>query len=96
MLITHSHPDHFGAAERLRLAADADLVTADNFRTWFDLLEPDVDLEIESRFDGDRQAAAVTRGWRPLRPDGGRARPTVAVGWRDASPTDALGAVQGA
>ena len=62
VLITHSHPDHFGAAERLRLAADADLVTADNFRTWFDLLEPDVDIEIESRFDADRQAAAAAAG----------------------------------
>lgn len=62
VMITHSHPDHFGAAERLRLAADAELVTADNFRTWFDLFEPDVDLEIESRFDADRRAAAQQAG----------------------------------
>jgi glyoxylase-like metal-dependent hydrolase (beta-lactamase superfamily II) len=62
VLITHSHPDHFGTAERLRLAADADLVTADNFRTWFDLFEPDVDLEIESRFDTDRRAVAERAG----------------------------------
>lgn len=62
VLITHSHPDHFGAAERLRLAADAELVTADNFRTWFDLLEPDVNPEIESRFDADRRDAASAAG----------------------------------
>ncbi|MEL7208276.1 MAG: MBL fold metallo-hydrolase, partial [Actinomycetota bacterium] len=58
VLITHSHPDHFGLAQRLRDTADAQLVTADNFRTWFDLFEPDVDIEIESRFDADRRAAA--------------------------------------
>jgi glyoxylase-like metal-dependent hydrolase (beta-lactamase superfamily II) len=62
VLITHSHPDHFGGAERLRLAADAELVTADNFRTWFDLFEPDVDLEIESRFDGRLGAATEQAG----------------------------------
>jgi glyoxylase-like metal-dependent hydrolase (beta-lactamase superfamily II) len=62
VLITHSHPDHFGLAERLRLAADAELVTADNFRTWFDLLEPDVDIEIESRFSDERREAASNVG----------------------------------
>ena len=60
VLITHSHPDHFGAAERLRLTADAELVTADNFHTWFDLLEPDVDLELESRFATGRREAETS------------------------------------
>ena len=52
VFVTHSHPDHFGMAERLRLAADAELVTADNFRTWFDRLEPDVLEDPEPGADG--------------------------------------------
>ena len=35
VLVTHSHPDHFGCAGRLAAEADADLVTHSAFRTWF-------------------------------------------------------------
>jgi glyoxylase-like metal-dependent hydrolase (beta-lactamase superfamily II) len=42
VVVTHSHPDHFGSAERLRREADARLVTATDFRTFFDLMEPDL------------------------------------------------------
>jgi glyoxylase-like metal-dependent hydrolase (beta-lactamase superfamily II) len=35
VLITHSHPDHFGMAGRLAKEADADIVTHSAFRTWW-------------------------------------------------------------
>lgn len=37
VIVTHSHPDHFGSAGRLAHEAGADLVTERRFRTW---LEP--------------------------------------------------------
>jgi glyoxylase-like metal-dependent hydrolase (beta-lactamase superfamily II) len=36
VLVTHSHPDHFGSAGRLAHAADADLVAERRFHTWFE------------------------------------------------------------
>jgi glyoxylase-like metal-dependent hydrolase (beta-lactamase superfamily II) len=36
VVVTHSHPDHFGGAGRLREAAGADVVTASNFSVWWD------------------------------------------------------------
>src|SRR5262245_5483041 len=39
VIVTHSHPDHFGSAEKLRREAGGRLVTATDFRTFFDLLE---------------------------------------------------------
>lgn len=35
VVVTHSHPDHFGTAGRLAKAAGADLVTHSAFRTWW-------------------------------------------------------------
>lgn len=35
VVVTHSHPDHFGTAGRLAKAADAELVTHSAFRTWW-------------------------------------------------------------
>lgn len=36
VVVTHSHPDHFGGAGRLRDAYGADVLTHRSFRTWFD------------------------------------------------------------
>jgi glyoxylase-like metal-dependent hydrolase (beta-lactamase superfamily II) len=36
VLITHSHPDHFGSAGRLAHAANAEIVTERRFHTWFE------------------------------------------------------------
>ncbi|MHB8244067.1 MAG: MBL fold metallo-hydrolase [Acidimicrobiales bacterium] len=36
VVVTHSHPDHFGSAGRLAHAADADLVAQRRFHTWFE------------------------------------------------------------
>ncbi len=46
IIITHSHPDHFGGAARLRKETGADIITHESFRLWYDPTEPDdVDLE---------------------------------------------------
>ncbi len=36
VVVTHSHPDHFGSAGRLAHAAGADLVAERRFHTWFE------------------------------------------------------------
>jgi glyoxylase-like metal-dependent hydrolase (beta-lactamase superfamily II) len=44
VVITHSHPDHFGGAGRLRKETGADIVTDRRFHIWWDPNEPvDVD-----------------------------------------------------
>lgn len=46
VIVTHSHPDHYGGAERLRSESGADIITHRLFRTFFDPTEPpDVDAE---------------------------------------------------
>jgi glyoxylase-like metal-dependent hydrolase (beta-lactamase superfamily II) len=41
VLVTHSHPDHFGCAGRLATEADAQLVTHNNFRLFWNGNQPD-------------------------------------------------------
>lgn len=62
VIVTHSHPDHFGGAGRLRHESGADIVTSTRFRLMWDPAEPpDVDIEdlpeieqrIERRFPWD-------------------------------------------
>ena len=36
IVITHSHPDHFGGAARLRKETGADIITHQSFRLWYD------------------------------------------------------------
>ena len=46
MIVTHSHPDHYGGAERIRSESGADIITHRLFRTFYDPTEPpDVDAE---------------------------------------------------
>ncbi|MEO5974630.1 MAG: MBL fold metallo-hydrolase [Ilumatobacteraceae bacterium] len=47
IIITHSHPDHFGGAARLRKETGADIITHESFRLWYDPTEPD-DVDIEN------------------------------------------------
>ena len=55
IVVTHSHPDHFGGAARLRADSGAEIVTHRRFRVLWDPSEPpDVDL--------DTAAAALTSG----------------------------------
>lgn len=46
IIITHSHPDHFGLAHRIRKETDADIVTHRNFHVLWDPREPpDIDID---------------------------------------------------
>ena len=46
VIVTHSHPDHYGGAARLRAETGADIITHRLFRTFYDPTEPpDVDAE---------------------------------------------------
>ena len=46
VIVTHSHPDHYGGAARLRSESGADIITHRLFRTFYDPTEPpDVDAE---------------------------------------------------
>jgi glyoxylase-like metal-dependent hydrolase (beta-lactamase superfamily II) len=42
VVVTHSHPDHFGGAGLLARASSAPLVASDCFSTWWDAAEPDL------------------------------------------------------
>jgi glyoxylase-like metal-dependent hydrolase (beta-lactamase superfamily II) len=63
VVVTHSHPDHFGGAARLRDETGADIVTHESFTLWFD---PDL-------ADEDPETLAVTH---PEEDDGTIVRPT--------------------
>lgn len=39
VIVTHSHPGHFGAAGRIRAETGADAVTHDSLRMWWDAAE---------------------------------------------------------
>jgi glyoxylase-like metal-dependent hydrolase (beta-lactamase superfamily II) len=46
VIVTHSHPDHYGGAARIRSETGADIITHRLFRTFYDPTEPpDVDAE---------------------------------------------------
>ena len=73
VVVTHSHPDHFGGAMRLQHEAGADIVTHDSFRTMFDTAEFDDDedsgaLDLNSPED---RAAAMERYFSKPTPWGG-------------------------
>ncbi len=45
VIVTHSHPDHFGGAGRVRQEVGAELITHELFRTWWDPSEDETPLE---------------------------------------------------
>jgi glyoxylase-like metal-dependent hydrolase (beta-lactamase superfamily II) len=74
VIVTHSHPDHFGGAARLREETGADIVTHRDFRLWFDP-EPDAeDPETAAADDTPQQvlqgpwSRPVPWGGEPFRP----------------------------
>lgn len=73
VVVTHSHPDHFGGAQRLRHEAGADIVTHESFRTLFDYAvddsEDSADLSLNSF---DEQVEAIERYMSRPSPWGGR------------------------
>ena len=74
VVVTHSHPDHFGGAMRLRDESGADIVTHETFRTMFDRAElaeseDSADLDLNS---ADDRADAMERYLSQPTPWGGR------------------------
>src|SRR4051812_49881794 len=47
VVVTHSHPDHFGGAGKVRVETGAKVISSTTFRTWFDP-SPDVQEDPES------------------------------------------------
>jgi glyoxylase-like metal-dependent hydrolase (beta-lactamase superfamily II) len=58
VVVTHSHPDHFGGAGTLRVEAGADVITHRTFRTWFDTAEDEAIVD-----DDAPDAPAAVRPW---------------------------------
>ncbi|MFV0308302.1 MAG: MBL fold metallo-hydrolase [Desertimonas sp.] len=74
VVVTHSHPDHFGGATRLRDEAGAEIVTHESFRTLFDMVEL-LDQEDSSSLDlntAEGRDAAMERYFSTPTPWGGR------------------------
>jgi glyoxylase-like metal-dependent hydrolase (beta-lactamase superfamily II) len=65
VFVTHSHPDHFGGAGRLRISNEADIVAHEHFTTLFTRRDPESDhddtllLRREDGFDPDKFADAL-------------------------------------
>lgn len=62
VVISHSHPDHYGAAQRIRDEVGAELITHENFKTYWDPHEED-DLvrEVAASADYEIQMGAIER-----------------------------------
>jgi glyoxylase-like metal-dependent hydrolase (beta-lactamase superfamily II) len=74
VVVTHSHPDHFGGAMRLRYESGADIVTHETFRTMFDRadLSSDEDSDALDLNSPDDRAAAMERHLAEPTPWGGK------------------------
>lgn len=77
VIVTHSHPDHFGGALRLRAEADAEIVTHASFRTLFDRVdvsdsEDSADLDLNT---AEGRLAAIERYFDAPTPWGSRRQP---------------------
>lgn len=73
VVVTHSHPDHYGGAIRLRYETGADIITHETFRTIWESAELDDDEDSASlavNSDDDR-AAALERYFARPNPWGG-------------------------
>lgn len=57
VFVTHSHPDHFGGAGRLRISNGADIVAHERFSTVFDPRDGDEELVARRPDDGFDSAA---------------------------------------
>jgi glyoxylase-like metal-dependent hydrolase (beta-lactamase superfamily II) len=60
VVVTHSHPDHYGAAQRIRDVSGAELVTHEHFKTYWDPHEEDDFVrEVAVPADYDAQRGAI-------------------------------------
>jgi len=53
VVVTHSHPDHFGGAGTIRHESGADIITHETFRTWFDPTEEEGEADDAADEAGD-------------------------------------------
>jgi len=58
VIVTHSHPDHFGGAGRMRDAYGAEVISHRSFRTWFD---PAEDESLDD--DPENESTTATSPW---------------------------------
>ncbi len=74
VVVTHSHPDHFGGAMRLHHESGAEIVTHETFRTMFDSTElaDQEDSEALDLNSPDDRLAAIERYFAVPTPWGGR------------------------
>lgn len=70
VVVTHSHPDHFGNAGLLAQETGADIVAFERFRTFFDQMETD-ESELEVRDSVAEEDAPPGAAWRRPTPWGG-------------------------
>ncbi len=76
VVVTHSHPDHFGQIPRLRKATGAEVITHRNFRTFLDPEAEADDEDLEIRPADDTTDHADADVLRPIDHDGPGARST--------------------
>ena len=90
VVVTHSHPDHFGAAARLRHMSGAEIVTEKSFKTFWDPNEEDDEhKELADPADLDAWAAArerLVKFWRSARRGGPNFRWNQPTPWGGAHP----------
>lgn len=60
VVVTHSHPDHYGAAQRVRALTGADVITHEHFKTYWDPHEEDEFVrEVAVASDYENQMGAM-------------------------------------
>lgn len=71
VVVTHSHPDHFGGAARVRRETGADIVTHETFRLWWDPAEQEGDDPEEGTMPASMWNRPTPWGGEPYRPESG-------------------------
>jgi glyoxylase-like metal-dependent hydrolase (beta-lactamase superfamily II) len=73
VVVTHSHPDHFGGAGRLQAISGADIVSHASFRLFWERWdEPDMDPDQAAELDGEAAYQARMEHWDRPTPWGGQ------------------------
>ena len=78
VVVTHSHPDHFGGAGKVRVESGARVISSTTFRTWFDPVDLDADVvedpaaAPEPSDDADRQPVPKPKWNNRTTPWGGK------------------------
>jgi len=72
VIVTHSHPDHFGGAGMLAESSGAQVVASSSFRTWYDPSEEPGEPQLDWRQNDEEDEAFIARFEHPT-PWGGDA-----------------------